>query len=392
MRIVDVCGFWTPHGGGVRTYIEGKMRATRHRGDEIVVVVPGERLETAVTDGGTIVSIPGPRFPLYTRCRYFNDEEAMHRVLDDLMPDVVEVSSPWGSPAMVARWRGTALRSLVMHADPLSAYAYRWFGSIAARDTIDRRFEMFWRHLRRLNEAFDLVVCASEGLTERMIQGGVSKATTIPMGVTPGLFSPSLRNPALRAHLLARCDLPEDATLLIGLGRHASEKRWPMVIEAVAAAGSRRPVGLLLLGHGRDEATVVRAAKGNPHVHLGAPVFDRPRLATILASADALVHGCEAETFCMAAAEARASGIPIIVPDLGGAADQLRPGFGEKYVARSAASLADAIVRQIDAGETMLRRASSAADSVTDMQAHFDALLATYRATRRGAPILQQAA
>ena len=61
-------------------------------------------------------------------------------------------------------------------------------------------------------------------------------------------------------------------------------------------------------------------------------------------------------------------------------------------MARSAASLADAIVRQIDAGETMLRRASSAADSVTDMQAHFDALLATYRATRRGAPILQQAA
>ncbi|MGQ7383445.1 hypothetical protein ACTGY9_12475, partial [Streptococcus suis] len=90
MRIVDVCAFWTPHGGGVRTYIEGKMRATRHRGDEIVVVVPGERLETAVTDGGTIGSIPGPRFPLDTRYRYFNDEEAMHRVLDDLMPDVVE--------------------------------------------------------------------------------------------------------------------------------------------------------------------------------------------------------------------------------------------------------------------------------------------------------------
>jgi hypothetical protein len=37
------------------------------------------------------------------------------------------------------------------------------------------------------------------------------------------------------------------------------------------------------------------------------PVCDRAALARILASVDALVHGCEAETFCMTAAEARAS-------------------------------------------------------------------------------------
>ena len=42
-----------------------------------------------------------------------------------------------------------------------------------------------------------------------------------------------------------------------------------------------------------------------------------------MASADALVHGCEAETFCLVAAEARASGIPLIVPDRGAAVDQL---------------------------------------------------------------------
>ena len=39
---------------------------------------------------------------------------------------------------MVARWPGSAPRSLVMHADPLSAYAYRWFGRVASIATIDR--------------------------------------------------------------------------------------------------------------------------------------------------------------------------------------------------------------------------------------------------------------
>ena len=393
MRIADVCAFWAPHGGGVRTYIETKMRSTRRHGDEVVVIVPGETSETIRVDGlGAIISIASPRFPLDSRYRYFNDEAELHRALDVLAPDVIEVSSPWGSPAMVARWHGSALRSLVMHADPLSAYAYRWFGSLASRDAIDRRFEIFWRHLRRLNDAFDLVVCASDGLTKRMIAGGVSKALTIPMGVEPDLFSPTQRNPALRGHLLERCNLPEDATLLMGLGRHASEKRWPMVIEAVAAAGSRRPVGLMLLGHGRDEATIVRAARDNPHVHLAAPVFDRPRLATILASADALVHGCEAETFCMAAAEARASGLPIIVPDLGGAADQFRPEHGEIYDARSARALADAIVRLIDRRETVHANTIAVAGSVPDMQQHFDALFATYRARKDKSPAMLRAA
>jgi alpha-1,6-mannosyltransferase len=51
------------------------------------------------------------------------------------------------------------------------------------------------------------------------------------------------------------------------------------------------------------------------------PVRERAQFATILASADALLHGCEAETFGMIAAEAHASGIPLIAPDTGGASD-----------------------------------------------------------------------
>ena len=64
-----------------------------------------------------------------------------------------------------------------------------------------------------------------------------------------------------------------------------------------------------------------RHIAGNPHIQLLAPERDRPRFATLLASADALVHGSASETFGMAPAEARACGVPVIVPDQGGAAD-----------------------------------------------------------------------
>lgn len=380
MRIVDVCAFYAPQGGGVKTYVEHKLKAARAEQEEVIVVAPGENDAVIErTASGCIMTVAAPRFPLDRRYRYFDDERALHRLLDRLAPDVVEASSPWASPAMVARWQGAARRSLVMHADPLSAYAYRWFGGLVSRASIDRSFDWFWRHLRRLDDQFDMVVSASASLSARLSVGGLHKVATIPMGVTPGLFSPALRDECLRARLLARCDLPETATLLIGLGRLAAEKRWPMVIEAVTAAGYDHPVGLVLFGNGRQKATVVRAAANNPHVHLAAPVADRREVATLLASADALIHGCEAETFCMVAAEAKASGLPLIVPDEGGASDQFVPGQGELYAARSALRLADAI-RRFMASDPRIhhQRARLSAAGVASMDDHFRQLFDIY--------------
>jgi alpha-1,6-mannosyltransferase len=268
-----------------------------------------------------------------------------------------------------------------MHADPLSAYAYRWFGGVASRETIDRGFDWFWRRLRRLDDRFDLVVSASARLSSRLGAGGLGKVVTIPMGVEPGIFSPARRDADLRARLLARCGLGEDATLLLGIGRLAPEKRWPMVIEAVTAVGYDQPVGFILFGDGRDRAKVVRAAANNPHVHLAAPIADRGELATILASADALVHGCEAETFCMVAAEAKASGLPLIVPDEGGASDQFSEGEGALYPAASPAALATAIRAFIASSPGAHRaRAILAAPRTIDMDEHFRRLFATYAA------------
>jgi alpha-1,6-mannosyltransferase len=112
--------------------------------------------------------------------------------------------------------------------------------------------------------------------------------------------------------------------LLLCAGRLATEKRVPMLVEAATLAGRRRPIGLVIFGKGRSHKQVLRAIAGNPHIRLLQPVRERAQFATILASADALLHGCEAETFGMVAAEAQASGIPLIAPDMGGAGDFVR--------------------------------------------------------------------
>ena len=194
MRIVDVCAFYTPHGGGVKTYAERKLRVAAAQGHEMIVLAPGaeDRVEERAP-GALLATIRAPLLAFDRRYRYFGDEAAVHRALDRWRPDFVEASSPWSSASMVARWRGGAPRALVMHADPLSAYAYRWFGGITSIATIDRGFDRYWRHLRQLDKAFDLVISASENLSQRLRNGGLAKVATIPMGVEPGIFSPARR-------------------------------------------------------------------------------------------------------------------------------------------------------------------------------------------------------
>jgi alpha-1,6-mannosyltransferase len=117
----------------------------------------------------------------------------------------------------------------------------------------------------------------------------------------------------------------------------------------------------------------MRAIGGNPHVRLFRPLSDRNEFAALLASADALLHGCESETFGMAAAEARASGVPVIVPDLGGAADFARNSGGISYRAASRIDLVRAIMDLPERFEPV--RDVPDARSMND---HFEALFALY--------------
>jgi alpha-1,6-mannosyltransferase len=386
MLIVDVCGFYAARGGGVRTYVDRKLAAAERFGHDLVAVVPGE-VDSFEQVGANswIRSIVGPLFPLDPRYRYFASELQLHAELDALAPDFVECGTPWASAAMVARWRGRARRSLIMHLDVFATYPYRWLGPYMKQGSIDRGFEWFWRRLRGFGDAYDLVVCANHDLGERTRAGGVANVVVEPMGVEPGTFDPRHRDLAYRAELLRSLDLGEQATLLLGVGRHSPEKRWPMITEAVTAAGYGRDVGLVIIGEGRDRPRIERAIAGNPHIRLLDPTRDRAAMARLMASADLLVHGSESESFGMVGAEARASGLPMLVPDRGGMVDQTRDGVGWTYISGDGRAMADEL-RAILAEDRLPRAREAAlrhAGSVRTMDAHFQSLFERYETIAR---------
>lgn len=387
MRIVDVCAFYTPHGGGVKTYVERKLKALPALGHEIIVLAPG-RYDSVVRrgPGALLVTVAQPALPVDRRYHYFTDRSAIHDALDAWRPDFVEASSPWSSATKVAQWQGSAPRALMMHADPLSSYAYRWLGGVASTARIDRMCGGFWAHLRALDRGFDLVVSPGASLSRRLSAGGLEKVVTVPLGVEPGIFRPERADPALRRELFDRLKLAGDGIILAGVGRFGAEKRWPMVVRAAAQASRRRPVGLVLIGAGGERERIAEAAAGCSHIEILEPTASRGELARLLASCDALVHGCESETFGLVASEARASGLPLIVPDRGGAFDQLGAGAGLAYRAGSQRALRDAIVRLYDTPGAFGGHERAAA-RVRTMDQHFADLTGRYAALVPGAAV-----
>lgn len=382
MKIVDICEFYAPEGGGVRTYVHAKLKAAARTGHQVVIVAPGQRDETLEFPGGCrIQMVKSPPLPFDRRYAMFWEARPIHAILDVERPDVLEASSPWRGAWIASAWQGAAVRSLFMHHDPLSAWAYRWFDGVIARDQVDRGFEWFWRYLRRMCARYALVVCAAPSLSARLAAGGIGGTLTLPMGVDGGVFSPTLRDPELRAALLARCNLAPSATLALGIGRHTPEKRWPVVIDACMLAGADRPVGLALVGDGHQRDKVLGAIGGNPHIAAIAPTRDRALLARVMASADILVHGSASETFGLVAAEARASGLPLVLPDEGAANDLADPAYAETYRTGDRRSAADAIGRMLARDPRMLRTATlAAAARARTIEDHLAELFATYAA------------
>ena len=380
MRIVDVNEYYSPTGGGVRTYLDRKMAILADLGHELIVIAPGQ--ESRVEEragGGKVIYVEAPRLPFDHNYGMFWNAEPIISLLDELDPDVVECSSPWRPAWIVAGWKGRALKAFFMHNDNVESYPKRWFGTVASPERIERAFAWYSRYMGRFLAQFDTVVSNGPALVKRMAERGVRIDAAIDLGIEREHFSPALRCESLRSALLAQCDLPADGHLLLGVGRHHREKRWDMVIDAVERAGSHMPVGLILIGHGVQTKALERQVAGSPHIRLFKPVYDRGRMAQIMASCDAYIHGADTETFGLVVSEALASGAPLIVPDAGGAFEVARPWFAETFASSDAKSCAEAIERFFQRDQAVLRRAAAvAADTVMSDRDHAVALVDHY--------------
>lgn len=317
MHIADITMFHAPHSGGVRRYLEAKSRWARKRFDHTLVVPAG----TAMQRPG-VRRLPAPSIPLGGGYRFPLRSAPWERCLEDLAPDLIEAGDPYRT-AWAAVRAGHQLGVPVVgfyHSDVTRLIEIR-FGRRARAATA--------LYLRHLYEQMDCVLAPSRVMVRQLQALGLDNVAYQPLGVDTALFHPRQRDPTFRAGL----GLPEDRRLLVFAGRPSAEKNIPVLLEAMCRLGGA--YHLLLIGPGMPQC-------GARNVTVW-PRYEGAGLPRVLASADALVHAGDRETFGLVVLEALACGTPVAGVRAGAVAEIVPADAGVLARPRDAGALASAI-------------------------------------------------
>jgi alpha-1,6-mannosyltransferase len=241
-----------------------------------------------------------------------------------------------------------------------------------------------WSLVRSIARRCDATLVASAWQVGKLTAHGVPNIVHRPFGIEHDIFEAERASEEGRRALLALAGRTEETTVMVGIGRFAIEKRWDLVIDAfkeVRASG--RDAVLILFGDGPERQRMKERAGDAPVVMPGFSK-NREELATHLANADLLVHGCPFETFGLSIAEAMACGLPAVVPDDGGASEMHDPDSGERYAANDARACSDAVIRLLDRISLNRRglrtSAQTAARRLPNVTQHFSEQIELYGA------------
>lgn len=140
---------------------------------------------------------------------------------------------------------------------------------------------------------------------------------------------------------------------VVMLSRLDRIKRVDLLFDALDAMPALSALRFDLYGSGEDAAALADRARRHPNVHLHGFVADAARA---LASADLLLHTCPHEPFGLVVLEAFAAGVPVLVPNSGGAGDLVQPGVdGWHFTANCALALAHRLRALLDADAATLQ-------------------------------------
>lgn len=320
MHVCDVTMFYTAHGGGVRRYLRAKRRwAAQQAGERYTLLSPG----ASSAKRGNHWMLPAPMLPFSHGYRFPLRRAPWVNTLVELAPDVIEAGDPYrlARAALMAADRLGVPTTAFMHSD-LPRLVEQRFGHWAGRRA--------QKYLLNLYAGFDAVQVPSLGLANRMRELGLHKVVCQPLGVDAEKFNPNLHHPLVREWL----KLKDDVRLVVFAGRYAREKNIDILLDAMRLLGS----GYHLLLIGPD-----MPAFNLPNVTAHGEFCDSVQLAHYLASADAMVHAGDQETFGLIVLEGMASGLPVVGVRGGALPELITPEVGLLAEPRDAASFAQAV-------------------------------------------------
>ncbi len=379
MRIADVCEFYSEGGGGIRTYVNCKLQAAARLGHDVTVIAPRPEPGVDELEGGRIVWIKSPPAPGDPRYAILLNRSAVHRALDESAPQLVEGSSFWQGGVFAAQWKRSVPKVMVFHQDLVAVIPHTYLDRYLSRARIDQLCTPLWWHISRLSKRYDATLVSGHWLAKRLTGFGVNNPVPIPFGVDKDLFSAARVDVDIRRQMAERCGVSPEDPILVTVSRLHPEKRFPTLFEGFKRLTETRRMGWVIFGDGMSRAKVEHMCEETPGAHLWGYTDNREQLASAMASADVFYHGSAAETFGLVVAESICAGLPVVVPDVGGAYDLAHPVCSAVYAAGKGDAAADAVTRLLETPKADIAKACDVAkEKIWTMDGHFDHLFEYY--------------
>ena len=225
--------------------------------------------------------------------------------------------------------------------------------TFSARQRAQRRHLLarWWenRRLRRVLRRADRVLCVSSGVAEDL-----QELCSLPPDKLAVLPNPVITEdlPLLAAAPVDHPWLAADAAIpvVIGIGRLATSKNFPLLLQAFARVRKQRPTRLLVLGEGRQRARLLALS----HRLSIASDVDLPGFVSnpyaYLARAAAFVLSSNVEGSPNALVEALACGCPVVATDCPSGPREILQGgrLGRLVPLGDPRAMAEAILATLD--------------------------------------------
>lgn len=264
--------------------------------------------------GFPVVKVRGAQLPFIKDFRVgLETQRRLRGAMMRFAPDVVHIASPasLGYQALQAA-RDLDIPTVAIYQTDLVGFADQYGIPGAPRAMA--------RLTRRIHKDADLTLAPSSASLAQLKDLGIHNVARWGRGVDLELFSPTKASDALRRQLAP------NGELLVGyIGRLAPEKELELLAHIEGMPGIR----VVVVGEGPEEARLRKLLPTAAFLGL----LHGEELAAAYATLDVFVHTGRHETFCQAAQEALASGVPVVAPRSGGPIDVVDDGAGFLYTA-----------------------------------------------------------
>jgi len=231
--------------------------------------------------------------------------------------------------------------------------------------------ELAWKFVLWYYDQMDVVYAPSASTREELISKGIpgDKIHIYPRGIDIQRFNPAKRNGYYR-----KWNLSDKKVKLVYVGRVSKEKNLHLLVQAYRKlVRSYDDLLLTIVGDGPYLDEMKKATGDLSCLYTGR--LEGEELEAVYASSDIFVFPSTTDTFGNVVLEAQASGIPVIVTDCGGPAENVIPEkTGLVVKGDCAQSLADAAASLVDEPQRRQRMGAAAREYMESrsFQAAFD--------------------